>query len=158
VRIENYAAYKKEIGNRFKAFRLLVGKSQREFSAESELPIEYISQIELGTILPGIISVEYFTRSYGLNISWLVTGKGYIFQTQGTETPRYAYLLDKMMDYRDPEFVECLETLKDTGIFSTKEELNELQKEVTGNYPRYQEFYNQQTKNIRRPEREVNNG
>jgi hypothetical protein len=62
------------------------------------------------------------------------------------------------MDYRDPEFVECLETLKDTGIFSTKEELNELQKKVTGNYPKYQEYYKQQTNNVRMPEREVNNG
>lgn len=135
----NYSHYKKEIGIRFATFRQMVAKSRSEFAEEADLPTEYISQIEMGTILPGIISMEYFYREYGVNLTWLVTGNGNIFQSRGPRTPKDAYSQNK------------------SAMSDKKEPINAEQHVIQTNQ-KYHPFHQQTTSIIRMPDREVNNG
>lgn len=70
----------KEIGARFKFFRQVSGKTRADFSREAGYPEEYILLIEKGKASPYLSLIEYFCSHYGLNLSWLVTGKGKIFK------------------------------------------------------------------------------
>jgi transcriptional regulator with XRE-family HTH domain len=152
--------YKKGIGRRFGVFRQLVMKTQQEFADEASLPMEYINQIELGNILPGIISIEFFYSHYGLDLSWLVSGHGNIFNRRAPQTPIYAIQLDRLLDYRDPEFSRCLEQIKGNRIPDIiKEDIIALRKQGNPNYKQMNEYHeqatNQATNIIKLPEREV---
>ncbi|MCP5047622.1 MAG: helix-turn-helix transcriptional regulator [bacterium] len=128
---KGHVQYKKEVGERFEFFRQLVLKTRAEFAEEASLPKQYIAQLEWGTVLPGILSIEYFYKEYGLNLSWLVSGEGDIFYKKGPRTPRYAYHLDRILDYRDPEFKVCFEAVRDTGVPKIKEDIIALMKQVS---------------------------
>ena len=70
---------KKEIGKRFKQFRELVGKSKKQLEQEANNPliqVPRINMLELGVFIPDIIFIQYFTETYGLNLTWLVKGTG----------------------------------------------------------------------------------
>jgi len=70
---------KKEIGQRFKQFRETLGKSQKELEKEANNPliqVVRINMLDLGVFIPDIIFIQYFTETYGLNLTWLVTGAG----------------------------------------------------------------------------------
>jgi hypothetical protein len=127
---QGHIQYKKEVGMRFEFFRELVLKTREEFAAEAALPKQYIAQLEWGTVLPGILAFEYFYKEYGLNLTWLVTGEGDIFFRRGPRTPRYAYQLDRIMDYRDSEFIACFKAVRDTGFPRIKEDILVLMKQV----------------------------
>ena len=70
---------KKEIGQRFKQFREMLGKSKKELEQEANNPliqVPRINMLELGVFIPDIIFIQYFTAKYGLDLTWLVTGVG----------------------------------------------------------------------------------
>jgi len=70
---------KKEIGQRFKQFRELLGKSKKELEQDANNPliqVPRINMLELGVVIPDIIFIQYFTEKYGLDLTWLVTGTG----------------------------------------------------------------------------------
>jgi len=84
---------KKEIGQRFKQFRETLGKSQKELEKEANNPliqVVRINMLELGVFIPDIIFIQYFTETYGLNLTWLVKGTGKPFlkkhRKQNTES------------------------------------------------------------------------
>ena len=82
------------MGQRFKQFRELVGKSKEQMEQEANHPCikeKKINQFEYGAIIPDIVFVQYFTEEYGLNLTWLVTGSGFIFAKKGDKTPGDIY-------------------------------------------------------------------
>ena len=92
--LDEYAKQKKEMGKRFKQFRELVDKSKMQMEQEANHPLikaEIIHQFEYGAIIPNIIFMQYFTEEYGLNLTWLVTGSGFIFAKKGDKTPEDIY-------------------------------------------------------------------
>jgi hypothetical protein len=134
---DNLQKYKREIGKRFRVFRQLVLRTRAEFAEEASLPEEYIAQIEWGTVLPGILSVEYFYKEYGLNVTWLVSGEGHIFYKHGPRTPRHAYSIDKKLHYEDPEFDQYLGVVKQLQIPETKLQLLRIMKQMSEGYDPY---------------------
>lgn len=138
---EHFIHYKKEIGDRFRIFRQLVLKTRREFADEASLPEEYIAQIEWGAVIPGILSIEYYYKEYGLNLTWLVSGDGNIFYKKGPRTPHHAYQIDTKMDYRDAEFQEYLAIVKQMQIPEMKQDLISMMKHIKDDYQPYFDYY-----------------
>jgi hypothetical protein len=156
--IGNCIQYKKDIGNRFRIFRQLVLKTRGEFADEASLPEEYITQIEWGTVIPGILSIEYFYKEYGLNLTWLISGEENIFYKMGPKTPRHAYQLDRTLDYRDPQFSQYLKVVKEMQIPEVKEDVISLMKLIKKDYRQFFDVYEKQRTNNKNEEREVTHG
>ena len=92
--LDEYVKQKKAMGQRFKQFRELVEKSKIQMEQEANHPLikaERINQFEYGAIIPDIIFIQYFTEDYGLNLTWLVTGVGFLFNKKGAKTPEDIY-------------------------------------------------------------------
>lgn len=82
---------KEDVGIRFKAFRLDQKKPQHVMANELKVHQSTITNIEHGTTFPKINYLFYFYEVYGLNINWLITGKGDM------------YLSGKANEYLDDE-------------------------------------------------------
>jgi transcriptional regulator with XRE-family HTH domain len=67
---------KKEVGGRFKLFRLGKKKAQQTLASELLVHQSTITNIENGTTFPKVSYLYYFYEKYGLNLNWLVTGDG----------------------------------------------------------------------------------
>jgi transcriptional regulator with XRE-family HTH domain len=67
---------KKEVGGRFKLFRLDKKKAQNVLASELQVHQSTITNIEKGTTYPKVNYLNYFYEKYGLNLNWLVTGYG----------------------------------------------------------------------------------
>lgn len=67
---------KKEVGERFKLFRLDKKKAQYVLASELQVHQSTITNIEKGTTFPKVSYLNYFYEKYGLNLNWLVTGDG----------------------------------------------------------------------------------
>jgi transcriptional regulator with XRE-family HTH domain len=94
--IDDYYNQKRAMGQRFKQFRELVGKSITEMEQEAKNPLiakTRINLFEQGAIIPDIVFVQYFTHEYGLNLTWLVTGQGFIFTKKTPKTPENIYMI-----------------------------------------------------------------
>ena len=94
--IDEYFQQKKAMGQRFKQFRDLMGKSKKEMEQEANHPLimtERIKMFEYGAIIPDIIFMQYFTEEFGLNLTWLVKGSGFLFTKKGAKTPEDIYRL-----------------------------------------------------------------
>ena len=140
---EHFINYKKEIGDRFRIFRQLVLKSRAEFANEASLPEDYIAQIEWGTVIPGLLSIEYYYKEYGLNLTWLVSGDGNIFYKKGPRTPHHAFQIDSKWDYRDAEFQEYLAIVKQMNVSELKSGLNKVMENIKNEYQPYFDYYAQ---------------
>ena len=67
---------KKQVGERFKLFRLDKKKAQNVLASELEVHQSTITNIEHGTTFPKVNYLHYFYEKYGLDLNWLVTGDG----------------------------------------------------------------------------------
>jgi transcriptional regulator with XRE-family HTH domain len=67
---------KKEVGGRFKLFRLDKKKAQQILASELQVHQSTVTNIENGTTFPKVSYLHYFYEKYGLNLNWLVTGYG----------------------------------------------------------------------------------
>lgn len=74
-------------GLNFRIFRKILNKTQDDLAAEMNVCKATISNFERGYthIKPNYLFYMYTT--YGLNISWLMTGKGNIFALEGGKPP-----------------------------------------------------------------------
>jgi len=70
---------KKEIGNRVRAFRNALGKSQKEMAKEFEIYQSTLTNIELGKTFPRSQYMQYWYENYQLDLNWLICGKGSMF-------------------------------------------------------------------------------
>jgi len=67
--LDEYVQQKKEIGQRFKKFRELMGKTKKEMEQEANHPLimtEKIKLFEYGAIIPDIINLKIGDRKNGL--------------------------------------------------------------------------------------------
>jgi len=67
---------KKEVGERFKVFRLGKKKAQHELASELQVHQSSITNIEKGITFPNVSYLIYFFEKYGVNLNWLVCGYG----------------------------------------------------------------------------------
>jgi transcriptional regulator with XRE-family HTH domain len=79
----DYSQLAGEIGRRFRVFRQLNGKTREEFSKGSKFPVNYFALLEKGEFIPSLLFIEYFSKKYGLSLTWLVRGEGDIFAKKG---------------------------------------------------------------------------
>ncbi len=77
--LDEYFEQKKAMGQRFKQFREMLGKSRKEIEDEANFLLvqeQRIKMFEIGAIIPDILFIQYFTENFGLNLTWLVKGTG----------------------------------------------------------------------------------
>ncbi len=67
---------KKQVGQRFRQFRLAIGFTQSEMAKLLGLTQTTITGIETGKSYPSFPSLIYLARHQSLSLSWLATGKG----------------------------------------------------------------------------------
>ena len=94
---------KKEVGKRFKVFRLSKKKAQNVLAAELQVHQSTITNIEHGTTFPKVNYLHYFYEKYGLNLNWLVTGEGEMYMD---DSPKKfsSTLMAPDVEYGDPKF------------------------------------------------------
>lgn len=84
--------FRNETGARFRLARLLVQTDQNNLAwTLGELP-EKVMDIEAGKFDTQEICFLRMKQKYGLNMDWLWTGSGNVFDRKGPETPRQVYL------------------------------------------------------------------
>ncbi len=87
-------ARKKIFGDRIKAVRQHLKIAQNIFAEQLKTSAGYISEIESGKTNPGVDLMEALKNVYNVNINWLITGIGGMFETsyetETTEPMRFA--------------------------------------------------------------------
>ena len=76
---EEKPSIKKNVGLRFCQFRRAINKTQQQLADELGIYQSTITNFEQGKTFPNINYLYYFTKKYGLDINWLITGAGGIF-------------------------------------------------------------------------------
>lgn len=103
---------KKEVGDRFKAFRLDQKKAQHVLATELEVHQSTITNIEHGTTFPKINYLHYFYEKYGLNVNWLITGDGEMYMEGFKKGPgAAAALMYPHVEYGDPGYDQYAELI-----------------------------------------------
>ncbi|MCP5046734.1 MAG: helix-turn-helix transcriptional regulator [bacterium] len=95
---------KKEVGIRFKAFRLNQSKAQHVLAAELKVHQSTITNIEHGTTFPKISYLFYFYETYGLNINWLITGLGKMYLKDSLEADAAKHVTLPNVGYGNPTY------------------------------------------------------
>ncbi len=68
------------IGERFNTFRRKVGMTQAEIADKIKVSRSFLSQVESDLSIPGGEMLMLVNQHFGLNINWLLTGEGEMFQ------------------------------------------------------------------------------
>lgn len=101
---------KTEIGGRFKRFREAIGKTQAQLARELNVYQSTITNIEVGKTFPGIKYLDYLQKNYGLNISWVISSKGQMYERKETFPPAVS-LLDCHVPEKDPRYDKYVELI-----------------------------------------------
>ncbi len=70
-----------DVGTRLREVRMALGYSQQYFSALLNTSAGFISEIEGSKKSPGIQLLYSLWRKFNININWLLTGKGNMFNS-----------------------------------------------------------------------------
>jgi transcriptional regulator with XRE-family HTH domain len=70
---------KKAIGDRFKLFRMSIGKTQADLSEDIGVTQPTLARIESGEHRPTFKVLIYLIDNFNLNFQWLSDGKGNMF-------------------------------------------------------------------------------
>jgi transcriptional regulator with XRE-family HTH domain len=70
-----------DVGTRLREVRMALGYSQQYFSALLNTSAGFISEIEGNKKSPGIQLLYSLWRKFNININWLLTGKGNMFNS-----------------------------------------------------------------------------
>ena len=105
-------------GLNFRIFRKILDKRQEELAAEMQVCKSTISNFERGYTLIKPNYLHYLFTEYGLNIQWLLTGKGRIFASPGGKPPPGVRINERFFELVElmniPEFEKAiLQTLKE---------------------------------------------
>lgn len=133
--LDEYVQQKKEMGQRFKKFRELMGKSKNEMEQEANHPLimtERIKMVEYGAIIPDIIFMQYFTEEYGLNLTWLVKGTGFLFTKKGTKTPEDMFMIFRNIEPTGQLINEVLRLKQQKDVKDFPKQVPQNWKEVDG--------------------------
>ncbi len=101
-----------EIGDRLRQLR--GGTIQREWAKLNKITASYVSQTEQGTVKPSLSYLVSVSDGAGINIHWLVTGKGpkFLLDDDGaTEYENLARALFAQFSKKYPPLAESLEDL-----------------------------------------------
>lgn len=74
----DFILIKEEIGNRFKQFREVIGKTQSQVAKDLDVYQSTITNIEVGKTFPGVKYIHFLHRKYRLNNNWLLNDCGEI--------------------------------------------------------------------------------
>lgn len=90
--------YKLHSGLNFRIFRKILNKTQDELAEEMKVSKATISNFERGItdIKPGYL--HYLYTEYGLNINWLLTGRGKIFAHREGIPPGNVQINEKLYE------------------------------------------------------------
>ena len=66
------------VGKRFEAFCRVLCLNREQLAAELNVSIKTIEEIENGENLPDLCMLKYLNKQYGLDINWMINGKGEI--------------------------------------------------------------------------------
>ena len=102
-----------ELFKRFKLAREHTGLSQKEFGEKTDMSQRDISQLENGKKVFLKLSYIQFLNESGVNLNWLISGKGEKFLNSNTTTEEKASttnmgLVDQLLKSKD----DHIETLK----------------------------------------------
>ncbi len=97
-------AIKKEVGLRFSQFRKAINKTQQQLADELEIYQSTITNFEQGKTFPNLSYLYHFSERHGLNINWLITGKGDMIFKEYRLTPTALSVREGMplFDSADP--------------------------------------------------------
>ncbi len=84
--------FNKSVGTRLRNFRRLIKKKLKEMAFDLKKPVSFIEGIEKGENSPGLLDILTLNQLYGLNPTWVITGKGDIFLAKGPENSESASL------------------------------------------------------------------
>lgn len=87
---------RKDVGLRFRQFRLAIHKTQHELATELRVSQSTIANIESGKAFPNLIYLCHFYYKYRLDTCWLLAGTGEIFMKGNDTSKKYTELLDLM--------------------------------------------------------------
>jgi transcriptional regulator with XRE-family HTH domain len=106
------AVLKKEVGLRFKEFRLSIKKSQTKLADEFTVSQTTIASIENGNSFPGIPFQNYLYSQYSLNLNWLLTGGGEMILTGEKDSKTFDLpILFWHIAENDPRFEKYIELI-----------------------------------------------
>lgn len=96
---EDPSAIKKDVGARFCEFRKTIRKTQTQLSEELGIYQSTIASFEIGKTFPSFKYLHYFHEKYGLNINWLITGRGDKFINDYHLIAGSTTIMDPVLDY-----------------------------------------------------------
>ncbi|MCP5052643.1 MAG: helix-turn-helix transcriptional regulator [bacterium] len=101
----------KKIGQRFRLIRELLGLNQKEMSIAISMPEGFAWQFENNRWNKPLPLFENLYERFGVNTTWLHTGKQNMFITKGPKTPERAFLISALVHCREPESLAILQSL-----------------------------------------------
>lgn len=108
-------------GLNFRLFRKILDKTQEELAAEMQICKATVSNFERGYTLIKPNYLHYLFTQYGLNIQWLLTGRGRVFAHPGGKPPSGLRINERFFELVElmniPEVEKSImQTLKEAKI------------------------------------------
>lgn len=102
---------KKDVGLRFCQFRKAINKTQQQLADELEIYQSTITNFEQGKTFPNLNYLYHFNEQYGLNITWLITGKGDMVMKDYQITASAPRMLDSGLQHHTDDIKKYTELL-----------------------------------------------
>ncbi|MBW6513695.1 MAG: XRE family transcriptional regulator [Candidatus Syntrophosphaera sp.] len=103
------------IGDRIKSLRKQLKLSQKELADSLKINASAISQMESNKIKPSLQTLALLAKAHGVNLHWMITGKGPMFGGSGATVSSTERRLDKIRSFINDELAI---------LVKSKEELN----------------------------------
>ena len=91
------------MSDRIKAIRKALGLSQREFGERLGVSRDVVSNLEYGRVYPKELTLRHICKLYGVNLHWLQTGEGEMFDVNPDDTAKLQEAISIFQSLR-PEF------------------------------------------------------
>jgi transcriptional regulator with XRE-family HTH domain len=102
---------KKDIGDRFRRFRVTLNKTQAQLAEEMDIYQSTITNIECGKTFPRTWYLKYFYRKYSLNSNWLLTGQENMILRRDQKFPKTMTVLECHIKEDDPVYEKYIDLL-----------------------------------------------
>jgi transcriptional regulator with XRE-family HTH domain len=112
----------KAVGQRIKIIREELAKSQAEFIIPLGITQPALSQMEKGLTFPSVDTMQNISKSYNVNLNWLLIGTGKHFNIGNADPDGFQVLKDEIeILKRDVELLKAL-----NGIDANTEDADTL--------------------------------
>ncbi|MGC9361998.1 MAG: helix-turn-helix domain-containing protein [Candidatus Syntrophosphaera sp.] len=102
------------LGDRMRSLRRKLKLTQLELADTLKIKASAISQMESNKIKPSLDTLKTLSTVYGINLHWLITGRGSMFDIIGDTRDTTAKKLEKIRTFISEEL---------SGLLQTKEEI-----------------------------------